>query len=114
MPNLNKLLKRILISNKQFYLNKFYKKNGFYPDIENPTTFNEKILWLSLNYRDELIKFCSDKIKVREYIKDKVGDKYNVPILKITKKLSEITPEKLPNEPFVLKTNHDQGGVLYS
>lgn len=48
------------------YLIKFEKRLN----LNNPTTLNEKILWLRFNtYKDnELIKQCADKYRVRDYI----------------------------------------------
>lgn len=47
-----------------------YKENtGESLNIKSPTTFNEKLWWLKLNNRDPLMTTCSDKISVRDYVK---------------------------------------------
>ena len=40
-------------------------------NLKNPVLFNEKLMYLKLNdYRNnELVSNCSDKIKVRDYVK---------------------------------------------
>ncbi len=37
-------------------------------DLKNPKTYNEKVNWLKLFYRNELMPICADKFKAREYI----------------------------------------------
>ena len=43
---------------------------GQEPDLENPKTFNEKLMWLKLNKyaNDPLVRLCSDKYAVSEYV----------------------------------------------
>lgn len=50
------------------WFHKLYCKKGL--DLENPTTFDEKLWWLKLNNRDPLLTKCSDKNAVREYVKE--------------------------------------------
>lgn len=37
-------------------------------DLEKPSTFDEKLWWLKLYYRDPLMIECSDKVTVRDYV----------------------------------------------
>ena len=78
-------------------------------NLKNPETFNEKLQWLKLNYRLPIQTLCADKLKMRDYIKEKVGEKYVIPVLGVYDDVSEIDFSSLP-ETFVLKTNHDSGG----
>ena len=80
-------------------------------DLENPTTFDEKINWLKLyNHRSEYTKMV-DKYEVRQYIKEKIGSEYLIPLYGMWENVEEIDWEELPNQ-FVLKTTHDSGGVV--
>ena len=74
-------------------------------DLENPKTLTEKIQWLKI-YDSNLLKtYCSDKITVRDYCKEKLGQDYFIPILAVYNKFDEIDFSKLPKD-YVLKTNH--------
>lgn len=39
----------------------FYKRTGYYPDLDNPKTFNEKLQWLKLNNHNRSIPVWSTK-----------------------------------------------------
>lgn len=93
------------------YLKKLYKiKMGYDLDLENPKTFNEKLQWLKINDRKPEYTTMVDKYKVRKYIADKIGEQYLIPLLGVYDNANEIDFEKLPNK-FVLKCNHNSGGV---
>lgn len=79
--------------------------------IEYPITLNEKLQWLKFNYRFPLQTVVSDKLLVRDYVKEKIGEKYLIPLLGSWEKYSDIDFSKLPNK-FVLKCNHDSGGLV--
>lgn len=79
--------------------------------MKNPTTFNEKIQWMKFNYRFPLQSVVSDKLLVRNYVKEKIGKEYLIPLLGKWKKFDEIDFDTLPDQ-FVLKCNHDSGGLV--
>jgi len=79
------------------------KINDF--DIENPKTYNEKIQWMKLYDNSPLKTQLTDKYLVRDWIKEKIGDKYLIPLLGVWDSFDEINFDLLP-EQFVLKTNH--------
>jgi len=80
--------------------------------LDNPQTFNEKLQWLKLHDRNPLYTTLSDKYAVRQYIKDKIGEKYLIPLLGGPwESFDEINFDALPNQ-FVLKCTHDSGGVV--
>lgn len=49
-----------------------------------------------------------DKYKVRDWIREKVGEEYLIPLLGVWDRFDEIDFDKLPDR-FVLKTNHGAG-----
>ena len=100
------------ISDKADIKRKFKKTFGYKLNLENPQTFNEKIQWLKLNYRTDLHTLCADKLAVRDYVKEKVGEKYLVPLVYFTDKSEDLTLDKLPEYPVIIKTNHASGGVV--
>ncbi len=81
---------------------------GYELNIDNPKTFNEKIQWLKLYYKNPLLTKCSDKVEVRQYVESKIGKKHLVPILGAYNSADEIDFDKLPNK-FVLKVNWGSG-----
>lgn len=93
------------------YLKMVYKiKTGKKLNLKNPIGFCEKLNWLKINKIHPEYTDLVDKIKVREYIKEKLGEDICFPIYGQWKKYEDIDFNQLPNE-FVLKCNHDSGSV---
>ena len=82
------------------------------PDLRNPRGFSEKINALKLKGATALQTQCADKIRVREYVSNTVGDQYLTDALLSTYRLSDVNPQTIKHEQFVLKSSHDSGGVL--
>jgi len=80
-------------------------------DLEKPVGFNDKIQWLKLNDRKEEYTKLVDKVTVRQYISKYFGEKYLIPIYGIYENFDDINFNELPQQ-FVLKCNHDSGGVI--
>ncbi len=96
-------------SHKRWFIEQKYSYLlGEFPDLDNPKTFNEKIHWLNLNYQNELITKCCDKYEMKIYIKEKIGSKYAVPVLKVFNSANEINFDELPNK-FAIKVNWGDG-----
>lgn len=91
---------------------RFKTRMGYDLDLDHPVTLNEKINWLKAYFRTPYHTICADKYAVRTYIKDKVGEEYLVPLYFMTKNPQDISPEKLPDEPCIVKTNHDSSGGI--
>lgn len=88
--------------------NWFMKRTKKYLNIENPTTFNEKIQWLKLYDSTPLKTQTTDKYLVRDWVKKKIGEKYLIPLLGVYDSFDDIDFDSLPNK-FVMKTNHGSG-----
>lgn len=102
---------RHLISDKQF-VSLFYRAYHHRPlNLTNPQTFNEKLQWLKLYDRKEEYTQLTDKYLVRQYVKEKIGEQYLVPLLAVWDRPEDINFSKLPNQ-FVLKCNHDSHSVV--
>ena len=80
-------------------------------DLKSPKTFNEKLQWLKLNNRNSLYTTLVDKYNVREYIAQKIGREYLIPLIGVYDSFEEIKFDQLPNQ-FVLKCTHDSGGII--
>ena len=105
------LLKKENINNPKLYLEKFYYyKNNDKINLDNPQTFNEKINWYKINYRNDLMVQCADKVKVYDYVKECGLEHLLIKRYGVYDNLKEIDLNALP-EQFVLKNNSDSGGV---
>lgn len=80
-------------------------------NLDNPSTFNEKLQWLKIHDRKSDYTMMSDKYLVRKYIKEKIGNDYLIPLLGVWERAEDIDYAKLPQK-FVLKCNHDSGSVI--
>lgn len=81
---------------------------GYVPNIDNPKTFNEKILWMKFNDHNPLITKCCDKYAVKEYVKEKIGEQYILPVIGSWKYAKDINFKKLPDK-FAIKVNWSSG-----
>ena len=94
------------------FLKVVFKRIMGYPlNLSNPKTFNEKLQWLKLYNRNPLYTTLVDKSAVKQWVADKIGDKYLIPTLGVWNKFDEIDFDKLPDR-FVLKCTHDSGSVV--
>ena len=81
---------------------------GYKMNLDNPTTFNEKINWLKLNNSDPRITICCDKYAVKQYAIEKIGDEYVLPVLGVWENPEDVDFNLLPNQ-FALKVNWSSG-----
>ena len=81
-------------------------------NLENPKLFTEKIQWLKLNDRRDTYTLCADKYLVRNYVEEKIGSKYLIPLVSITENYNDINENNLPDYPVIVKTTHDSGGTF--
>lgn len=100
-------LKYDRINDVPYLEKKFQTIHGYSLDFKNPQTLNEKIQWLKINDRRAISTQLADKYKAREYVREYFGEEYLIPLLYETKKAENIRPENLPDEAFIIKTNHD-------
>ena len=49
---------------------------GKYPNLKKPVTFNEKMQWLKLNWHHGEAMKCADKYEARDFIKQRIGERY--------------------------------------
>ena len=86
----------------------YWQKTGKVLDLENPKTFNEKIQWMKLYDNNPLKTQLADKLLVRDWVKEKIGEDHLIPLLGAWDRVEEIDFDALPNQ-FVLKANHGSG-----
>lgn len=88
----------------------YFAINGKFPNLKHPVGYNEKLQWLKLHDKHPEYSILVDKYRVREVIKEKLGDGYMFPLLGHWDSFDDIDFSTLPNE-FVFKCNHDSGSV---
>lgn len=86
----------------------YYFKLGKKLNLENPITFDDKIQWMKIYDRNPLKTKLADKVAVRDYIKEKIGEEYLIPLVGVEDYFDKIDFEGMP-EKFVLKCNHGSG-----
>ena len=102
---------RYLIENDEKYRKRIFKQHYGRPlNIEDPVTFNEKIHVRTLKQRNALFTQLADKLAVRDYVTEKIGDEYLIKLYGYYDSVDDIDYDSLPNK-FVLKCNHDSGSV---
>lgn len=121
-------LKYLFSSSYRFYINARLGKYNNMPDDEylskmfearlgkklnlnNPTTYNEKLQWLKLYDRKKIYTTLVDKYEVKSHISNIIGDEYLIKTLGVWDNVEDIDFNLLP-EKFVLKCTHDSGGVV--
>lgn len=108
-----------LASQKRFYALQpsQYKKaielqyrqaTGQVMDLDNPKNFTEKLQWLKLYDSTPIKTRLADKYLVRQWVAEKIGAEYLIPLLGVWDNFDDIDFDLLPNQ-FALKTNHASG-----
>lgn len=93
------------------YLKMIFKKHlGYNLNLKDPKTLNEKLQWLKLNYKEPILTTCTDKVAVRDYISEKIGSDYLIPLLYTTRDVNDLKKYSFPEVPFIVKANHNSGG----
>ena len=93
---------------KHYCEQKAYKQLKYFPNLDNPKSFNEKLLWLALNYKNPHHKVASDKALAKEWVSQRVGEEYVVPLIGAYSNVNDIDFDALPNK-FVMKANEGWG-----
>ena len=99
------------MSHEQF-LKRLYRIHvGKELNLENPIDYTEKLQWLKLyDHRPEYTTMV-DKYAVKDYVAQKIGQEYVIPLLGVWDRAEDIDFDTLPDR-FVLKTTHDSGSYI--
>ncbi|MEX1214276.1 ATP-grasp fold amidoligase family protein [Saccharospirillum sp.] len=94
---------------------RFYKAHGYPLNLKEPTSFNEKICWKKIYDRDPLVPVIADKYRVRDYVREVLGEaeanSILIPLLAVADKPEDLDISVLPDQ-FVVKSNHGSGNNL--
>ena len=90
----------------------FERIHGYPLDIINPQTNNQRMVHKMITDRNPMIMITTDKVKVRDYIEEKLGSatarEILIPIYHISNTGKDI-PNELWDFEFFLKANHSSG-----
>lgn len=84
---------------------KYFLRKGRLINFNNPKLFTEKIQWLKVYDSTPIKTRLADKILVRDWVREKIGEEYLKKIYGVYEKYEDIDFSKLPQE-YVIKTNH--------
>lgn len=98
-------------SDEEFLRRKFRENTGRELNLDNPQTYNEKMQWMKLYNRKPEYTQMVDKYGARQYVAEKLGEEYLIPLLGVWDSPDDIDFRALPNQ-LVLKCTHDCGGLV--
>jgi len=79
-------------------------------NLENPVTYNEKLQYLKLYDRKPVYTQMADKIAMRQFVEEHIGEGHTVPLYGTWDRVQDIDFDSLPDT-FVIKCNHDSKGL---
>lgn len=97
-----------LLADEKFCRMQYSAMTGKRLRLNPPIDFNEKLQWLKLHYRNPLMVTCADKWAVREFVKERIGEKYLAECIGVYDDVEKIPFDDLPRQ-FVLKATHGSG-----
>ena len=106
--NARELKKYDGMSDPEYLHRMFDSLMGYRPNLQKPVTFNEKLQWLKLYDRRAEYVTMVDKVAVKKFAADVIGEQYIIPNIGVWSDPDEIDFESLPDR-FVLKCNHNSG-----
>jgi len=100
-----------LFSDERYLKLMYCFRTGKVLNWENPVRFNEKIQRLKLLNNSEHCSTLVDKVGVKEYVTEKLGEGFVIPTIGVYDSFDQIQLADLPNS-FVIKTTHDSGTIV--
>lgn len=101
----DEMLKEELKKDQIRYYFKEIKKNEYYLDFDRPKTYNEKMQAMMMYDHNPLYSVLNDKYLLKNYITEKIGKEYVVPLLGVWDDPREIDFSVLPDR-FALKATN--------
>ena len=99
------------MSDERYLKLMFRDRMGYWLNLKNPQTFNEKLQWLKLYNRRSEYTTMVDKYEAKLYVAERIGEEYIIPTLGVWERFDDIDFDALPDQ-FVLKCTHDSGGLI--
>lgn len=99
---------------KTYHNLRFFRNFGTLPNTAplsaaaRPSSYSEALLRLKLNHPIPDQQVLADKYRVREYVRERIGDEYLNELYAVYRRVSQIRYAELPQS-FVLRCNHASG-----
>ena len=101
------------MSDEEYAQWKYQLRTGKTLNLENPQTFDERIWYLKINVRDPLNNKCSDKYRVREYVKECGLEFILNELYAAYSSVEEIDFDNLPERCFLKCNNGSGANMIY-
>lgn len=99
------------LSDREFVKRDFKHVFGYNFDYDNPKGYHEVMAWYKdTDYLGSLGDYV-DKLKVRDYVAQKIGEEHLIPLYDVWHSKEDINLDKLP-ETYVLMPNHLSGSYF--
>ncbi len=85
---------------------------GYWPNLKNPRSLSEKLTHRKLFAMPPLASLTADKWRVREYVRERVGEEILTKVYWVGNNPEQIPFDTLPDE-FVVKANHGSGWNIF-
>ncbi len=95
-----------LLTDEAYLKSRFKYELGYSLDLKSPKSFNQKIQWLKINNRQELLTTCADKYAVRSFIAKEIGEEFLIPLILNTNNPSDLHPDNFTQDKFIIKSTH--------
>jgi hypothetical protein len=92
------------LTDKAFVFQNHFRAHRRFPDLKAQRRFTDRMAFRRL-YPSPLFTPLSDKIQVRDYVKERAGEQYLIPLLAVTSDIDDFSFETLPSA-FVMKASH--------
>ncbi len=103
---------KVIAIDKGLYLRLRYRRTmNKRLHLRHPVTYTEKLQWLKLYYHKPIMIDMVDKIKAKQIAAELIGADHIIPLIDSYNSVDDINWDILPKS-FVLKCNHDSGGVV--
>jgi hypothetical protein len=92
------------LTDTAFVFQNHFRAHRRFPDLRTQRRFTDRMAFRRL-YPSPLFTPLSDKIQVRDYVKELAGEKYLIPLLAVTSDIDGFSFDDLPSV-FVMKASH--------
>lgn len=79
-------------------------------NLRTVPTFNDRLTYRRLYLETDLFTRCSDKIAVRAYVRERLGEQFLIPLIAVVDDIDRFDFSALPSR-FIMKSNHASGQV---
>jgi hypothetical protein len=90
----------------------YFRHHHDFARLNHPRTFSEKILHRKLYRPNDKFHELADKVRVKKYVADTVGERFVIPTLWSGTSFPPVRERRWPT-PFVVKVNHGSGWNIF-